>query len=161
MTQMPRTYRRCSSAWRTILDEIVLLGAEEAFHPIAPDAASVLHVARETAGTFVHSQHESGGQLIVVSQDRWTQPSCATHDQAGRPVVAVLPPDAAMSDAPGPVASWALLTQRQVGLALGAGAAKGSPTMGVLRALDELAVPVDVWLAAASVPPLPRALPWE
>lgn len=128
------------------VDEIVLLGAEEAFHPIAPDAASMLHVARETEGAFVHSQHESGGQVIVISHDRWTQPKLQQLTaKLGRPVVAVLPPDAPAADAPAPVAKLArVLTHRQVGLALGAGAAKGLAHMGVLRALDELAVPIDV-----------------
>jgi len=127
-------------------DEIVLLGGEEAFHPIAPDAASMLHVAREAEGAFVHSQHESGGQVIVISQERWTQPKLQQLTaRLGRPVVAVLPPDAAASDAPAPVAKLArVMTHRQVGLALGAGAAKGLAHMGVLRALDELAVPIDV-----------------
>ena len=59
--------------------------------------------------------------------------------------MAVLPPNAAISDAPAPVAKLArVLTHRQVGLALGAGAAKGLAHLGVLRALDELAVPIDV-----------------
>ena len=37
-----------------------------------------------------------------------------------------------------------LLTGRRVGVALGAGAAKGLAHMGVLRAFEELAIDIDV-----------------
>jgi NTE family protein len=127
-------------------DEIVLLGGEETFHQIAPDAASVLHVARETEGVYVRSQHESGGQLIVLSHEPWTQPALRRLTaRLDRPVVAILPPESTSSGARTPIAKLArVLTHRQVGLALGAGAAKGLAHLGVLRALDELRVPIDV-----------------
>jgi NTE family protein len=142
MANLPTLLQRMAHEF----DEIVLLGGEEAFHQIAPDAASVLHVARETGGTYVRSQHESGGQLIVVSQERWTQPALRRLTaRLGRPVVAILPPDVAAAAQRAPVAKLArVMTHRQVGLALGAGAAKGLAHLGVLRALDELAVPIDV-----------------
>lgn len=127
-------------------DEIVLLGGEEAFHQIAPDAASVLHVAREAEGVYTRSQHESGGQLIVVSQERWTQPALRRlAARLKRPVIAILPPESASSSARTPIAKLArVITQRQVGLALGAGGAKGLAHLGVLRAFDQLVVPIDV-----------------
>ena len=137
-------------------DDIVLLGGEEAFHQIAPDAASVLHVARETEGVYTRSQHESGGQLIVVSQERWTQSTLRRlAARLERPVVAILPPESTSSSARTPVAKLArVLTHRQVGLALGAGGAKGLAHLGVLRAFDELQVPIDVIAGSSIGPPI-------
>jgi hypothetical protein len=127
-------------------DEIVLLGAEEAFHQIAPDAASVLHIAREVDGAYVRSRHASGGQLIVVGRERWTQPALRRLTaRLERPVVAILPPESTSSRARTPISKLArVLTHRQVGVALGAGAAKGLAHLGVLRAFDELRIPIDV-----------------
>jgi NTE family protein len=127
-------------------DEIVVLGDEEGFHHIAPDASSVLHIARDVGGTFRDSRHRSGGQVVVISDDRWTEPALRQMTgRLGRPVVAMLPHEPPPPGGGDPVARLArVLTNRRVGLALGAGAAKGLAHLGVLRALDELAVPVDV-----------------
>jgi NTE family protein len=59
--------------------------------------------------------------------------------------VAATQPAGAPPDPRDPIAHLArLVTRRQVGLALGAGAAKGFAHIGVLRAFDELNVPVDI-----------------
>jgi NTE family protein len=126
-------------------DQIVLLGAEQAFHEIAPDASSLLHVTRETDRAFTRPVHATSGQFVVVGDRPWTRPSLRDlTTRLGHPIVAVLPADGATSES-GAVAKLArTLTGRQVGLALGAGAAKGLAHLGVLRAIEELGITVDV-----------------
>jgi NTE family protein len=127
-------------------DEVLLLGEEASFHQVAADVTSMLHIVREQGGKYVLSGHQSPGQLIVIGRQPWTPPSLRRlSDAAGHPVVAVLPPDGGASGSNGAVARLArTMLNRRVGLALGAGAAKGLAHLGVLRALEEMDVPIDV-----------------
>jgi NTE family protein len=126
-------------------DQIVLLGAEQAFHEIAPDASSLLHITREADQAFTQPVHATSGQFVAVGNHPWTPPSLRDLTaRMGHPIVGVLPPNGGTSGR-GAVAKLArTLTGRQVGLALGAGAAKGLAHLGVLRAINELGITVDV-----------------
>ena len=127
-------------------DEVLLLGEEADFHHVAADVTSMLHIVREHEGTYVLSGHQSPGQLIVIGRQPWTPPSLRRlSDAAGHPVVAVLPPDGGGAGSNSPVARLArTMLNRRVGVAFGAGAAKGLAHLGVLRALAEMDVPIDV-----------------
>jgi NTE family protein len=89
-------------------------------------------------------------RIAVIGEESWTQPGLRRlSDQCGRQVVAVTPAHGSSNgNAPSgaePIARLArTLTGRQVGLALGSGAAKGLAHLGVLRALTEMKVPLDV-----------------
>ncbi len=121
-------------------DDILVLGHEQASHAMAPDAASMLHVVRDDGLQLVPSSHMTAGQLIAITGEASTVPVLARMSQrAGRPVVAILP-----ATTSGGIDKLArLLTGRTVGVAFGAGAAKGLAHLGVLRALAEMRVPID------------------
>jgi NTE family protein len=126
-------------------DQIVLLGGEQAFHDIAPEASSLLHITREADHTFTQPAHSTRGQFVVVGHQRWTPPSLRElSTRLGHPIVGVLPPNDGPSGGPAVGKLARTLMGRQVGLALGAGAAKGLAHLGVLRAIDELGISVDV-----------------
>src|SRR5438067_2178498 len=110
------------------------------------------------------------GTVVVTSPLPWVLPSLTTLSaRLGGPVHAVIPAHSPPPGAPrDPIRKLArLITGRRVGVALGAGAAKGLAHMGVLRALDELGIEVDMisgcsigaaiaagWAAGYSVPEL-------
>jgi len=141
-SDLPRLLHRIAHEY----DEILLLGEEQVFHAIAPDASSLLHIVRESDGRFTQPVHGTGGQLVVAGHQPWTQPSLRyLSSRLGQPVVAVLPAGGAPPGGHDPVAKLArVLTGRQVGLALGAGASKGLAHLGVLRAFEDLGIAVDV-----------------
>jgi NTE family protein len=125
---------------------VLIFGEQTAVEPQVPDIASLLHVIAEGGRSHSANEHIGGGQLIVIGPQRWTQPSLRQlGDRFGAPVVGVLPARAPSDGARTPTARLArVMTHRQVGLALGAGAAKGLAHIGVLRALAKLDVGVDV-----------------
>lgn len=115
-------------------------------HTITSHGASVVHIARAGHTNGAAAANRATASLIVLSPARWTQPSLrALGQQFGHPVIGVLPERGGGSGADAPVARLArVMTNRRVGVALGAGAAKGLAHLGVLRALDELGICVDV-----------------
>ena len=115
-------------------------------HTITSHGASVLHIARAGDTNGLAPEDRATASLVVLGPDRWTQPVLRTlTQQFGHPVVGVLPEDGSGGGAHAPIARLArVMTNRRVGLALGAGAAKGLAHLGVLRALDELGICVDV-----------------
>ena len=147
-SDLPRLIERLSHEF----DEIVLFGGETAFHQIAPNASSVLHVIRETNEGYTGSEHDSAGQIIVIGHERWTEPALRRLTaRIGLPVVGIVPPDSGSNGPRTPIAKLArVLTHQRVGIALGAGAAKGLAHLGVLRAMDELDVPIDI-IAGCSI----------
>ncbi|HZP57784.1 MAG TPA: cyclic nucleotide-binding and patatin-like phospholipase domain-containing protein [Dehalococcoidia bacterium] len=93
-----------------------------------------------------------GAKTAVISALAWTQPNLRRlSEQAHTRVEAIVPP---ASPAPGrrdPIAKLArTITDRRIGVALGAGGAKGFAHIGVLRAFDEIGVPIDM-LAGSSI----------
>lgn len=121
-------------------EDILVLGHEEASHAMAPDAASMLHVVRDDGLQLMPSSHMTAGQLIAITSEGWTVPVLARLSQrAGRPVVAVLP----ATTTGGTDKLARLLTGKTVGVAFGAGAAKGLAHLGVIRALADMHVPID------------------
>jgi NTE family protein len=116
-------------------------------HSITSHGASVLHVARAGQANGLAPEDKAAASVVVVGGGRWTQPALRTlARQTGQPVIGVLPEDGSGGgDAHAPIARLArVMTNRRVGIALGAGAAKGLAHLGVLRALDEIGVCVDV-----------------
>ena len=131
-------------------DDVLLFGTEHAFGAVTAEAASVLHVVRDGA-RYVPSNGASNGvstvRNIVIGNEPWTEPTMRRLAQElGRPAAGILPPSPRgdASDPNGPTMRLArVITNRRVGLALGAGAAKGLAHIGVLRALREMRVPID------------------
>ena len=87
-----------------------------------------------------------GSTTVAVAPLPWILPSLAKlSSRLECDVAGVIPPDGASPSRRDPVRKLArLLTGRRVGVALGAGAAKGLAHMGVLRGLEELAIDIDV-----------------
>ncbi len=121
----------------------VMVLTEARADTLTAHGACMLEVARENTG----ARMPGTAALALIGQQPWTQPVLRRLSEAtGRSVVGVLP---AVHSGGGrgdtPIARLArVMTNRRVGLALGAGAAKGLAHLGVLRAFDELAIPVDV-----------------
>jgi len=115
-------------------------------HSITSHGASVLHVARVGETNGLEPEDRAAASLVVVGGGRWTQPALRTLTrQVGQPVIGLLSEDGSSDGSHGPTARLArVMTNRRVGVALGAGAAKGLAHLGVLRALDELGICVDV-----------------
>ncbi|MEX0749238.1 MAG: cyclic nucleotide-binding and patatin-like phospholipase domain-containing protein, partial [Dehalococcoidia bacterium] len=130
--------------------EILIFTERPALAQISIDPATMVYVTRAEDArdmppdvpvtTRVAMMRPAGGT------ETWTQPSIRRlSDACGRQVVAVLPSGGADDDDGTAIARFArTLTGRQVGLALGAGAAKGLAHLGVLRALAEMKVPIDI-----------------
>jgi NTE family protein len=127
-------------------DHILLLADERDVHQYAAEATSLLHVVRIEGGSAAASGHQSSGPLIAICDEEPTRPVLRRlSDDLGRPVVATVPAASRAAGPHDPVSYLArVLTNRRVGLALGAGAAKGLAHLGVLRALEEMDVPIDV-----------------
>ena len=119
-----------------------LVLTDAALGDIEAGGADLLQVAR-TPGELPATE---GMRVAVVGDRPWTQPELRQLSAIwGRPVIAVLLPDGRPGGPNAPIARLArTMTHRTVGLALGAGAAKGLAHLGVLRALDDLQVPIDV-----------------
>lgn len=101
------------------------------------EGATTLRVVREGEA--------AQGDCIVISERRWTMPALRALSTATSRAIAAVPRSHPPRGRMSPVARLArVMTGRQIGLALGAGAAKGIAHIGVLRALDEMGVPVDV-----------------
>ncbi len=84
--------------------------------------------------------------VAVVTRRPWTQRTLtALSASAGREVLAVIPPQEPPRGPHDPTAKFArVLTGKQIGVALGAGAAKGFAHIGILRAFEEMGVPIDM-----------------
>ncbi len=127
-------------------DRIVLFAGERLLGELVDDAHALLRVTPE-GGTRNDGAGDLGKAQVVLLSDRpWTYANVRElSTRLGRPVVGLLPPDGQPPHGGDAVAKLArVLTGRQVGVALGAGAAKGFAHIGVLRALDELRIPIDV-----------------
>ena len=124
-------------------DQILLFGAEESFRDdLADEVHAFLHVHPEDH----RGQHAGAGSTVVVTEKPWTRAVIQQLSSVlGQTVVGLLPPAAPPPGPRDPVAKLArVLSGRQVGIALGAGGAKGFAHLGVLRALEELGTPIDV-----------------
>jgi NTE family protein len=110
------------------------------------DPAVMTYVTKDLAK--VPADVAAAARVVVVADEDWTQPAIRRSTEAcGRQVIAVVPASSSGNGASGGAAMSRLartMTGRQVGLALGAGAAKGLAHLGVLRALAEMQVPIDV-----------------
>lgn len=132
---LPRTLTRVSFDYDRIL----------VFAPAPPDA----HLAERAASVVrvVHpGERVASGDVIAIASQRWTPPVVRDLSaRIGARVIGIVPPQPGPPGPHDPVAKLArVITGRQVGLALGAGAAKGIAHIGVLRALDELGVSIDM-----------------
>ena len=87
-----------------------------------------------------------GGNVAVVTRRPWTPRALqALSASTGREVLAVVPAQEPPQGPHDPVAKFArVLTGKQIGVALGAGAAKGFAHIGILRAFEEMGVPIDM-----------------
>lgn len=132
---LPRTLTRVSFDYDRIL----------VFAPAPPEA----HLAgRTTSVTRVVRPGErvDEGTVVAIASQQWTPPVIRDLSaRIGTRVLGVVPPEPAPPGPHDPVAKLArVITERQVGLALGAGAAKGIAHIGVLRALTEMGVSIDM-----------------
>lgn len=129
-------------------DQIVVFAPPDTIAHLDAEFASNTQVLREG----VAGPAAEGVDVIALSAMRWTRPSLRTLSEVfRRNVVGVIPPEPQAPQHRDPVARLArVLTGRQVGLALGAGAAKGLAHIGALRAIDEMGVTVDV-IAGTSI----------
>ncbi len=108
----------------------------------------------ERAYQVVRTRDEVAGAtpIIALSDSAWTQPAIAgLASQLGGAVAAAIPPHSRPLAPRDPIAKLArVIAERRIGVALGAGAAKGLAHVGVLRGLDELGVDIDI-LAGCSI----------
>lgn len=127
-------------------DEFLLFGQEALVAQPPAESASVLRVVHEDRTEARSAADGRTGQMLVVGHERWTQPALRRLTaRLGQPVIGIVPPESTSVEPSAPIAKLArVLTRRQIGVALGAGAAKGLAHLGVLRAFDELRVPIDV-----------------
>jgi NTE family protein len=125
--------------------EILIFSNEPALPYMTVDPTKMLFVAHERDLRRLPPEVPVTARIAVIGDESWTQPGLRRlADQCGRQVVAVTPASGS-SDGGDLVARLArTLTGRQVGLALGSGAAKGLAHLGVLRALTEIKVPIDI-----------------
>lgn len=126
--------------------EVLLLCDESGYQAAANLSALVFHVVDAGESTS-NAELPEGSRLIVVSDAPWTVPTIRRLGETyGRPVAGVIPRTSARDGAPRrPIDRLArTITGRTVGVAFGAGAAKGLAHLGVLRALDDLAMPIDM-----------------
>jgi NTE family protein/lysophospholipid hydrolase len=123
-------------------DHILVLAQDGALLQLANEVGTHIAIAPEEAAASV-SRTTS---VVLVSERPWTRATLHELSQTtGAEVVGVIPEAQAGGGANDPVAKLArVLTGRQVGLALGAGGAKGFAHIGVLRALQAMGIPVDV-----------------
>ena len=130
--------------------EILIFTNEPALPYMNVDPTKMVFVAHERELRRLPADVPMTARIAVIGDESWTQPGLRRlSDQCGRQVVAVTPAHGSSNgNVPSgaePIARLArTLTGRQVGLALGSGAAKGLAHLGVLRALTEINVPIDI-----------------
>lgn len=123
--------------------EILIFGERPLLPYMSVDPALMIYLTNNVA--TIPTDVPASAQVTVIADEEWTQPSVRRFSEVcGRQVVGVVP-RATSGGGDAALARLArTLTGRQVGLALGAGAAKGLAHLGVLRALAEMNVPIDV-----------------
>ena len=133
-------------------DEMIVFATVDLEAQAPNDAASIVRIVREERGDYRPSGRGDAEQALVIENERWTRPALRRlTSRLGRQVIGIVPPDASTGEPSAPISKLArVLTRRQIGVALGAGAAKGLAHLGVLRAFDELGVPIDV-IAGCSI----------
>lgn len=143
LADLPRLLNRVSHEY----DRIVYMTTRGAPAQGLPEFEGTYEVVRERGGA-----PQSEGNIIALTGRAWTVPALRDLTaRMGRPVVAALPADPSPPGPKDPVAKLArVITGRQVGLALGAGAAKGVAHIGVLRAFEDLGLDIDV-IAGCSI----------
>jgi NTE family protein len=133
IADLPRMLQRVSHEY----DQAIVISETE------PEIGAIEAVSRVS----VRDEHSgTTGDVVVVTERPWTQP--AVRDLSARlraNVVGVVPVNGKRPAHGDNVRKLArVLTKRQVGVALGAGAAKGLAHIGVLRALDDMGIEIDV-----------------
>jgi len=125
--------------------EILIYRDRASLPLLADDPASIIYATHADASSVPGNVRASARLAIVGSDAKWTQPTLRRLSESyGHPVVAVLPGDGASDNGDAMLRFARTLVGRQIGLALGAGAAKGLAHLGVLRALRDMGVPVDM-----------------
>jgi NTE family protein len=131
-------------------DRIIIFSTEpliaEAYE--VTTSAVLLHEAERFEGPDGIDAPQSAPQAVIALTSRpWSVTTLRELTQrAGAPVIAAIPSGESKHGPGDPVAKLArVITKRQVGVALGAGAAKGIAHLGVLRALDTLGVDIDMF----------------
>jgi NTE family protein len=138
---LPLRIKRAEHEYERVL---VFAASEPALRAV--DAASVHAVAAEDA-----APPRDGLPLIVVSRMSWTPPGLrALAERLGVTVSGVVPPAGSTTSLRPLLKLARFLAGKQVGIALGAGAAKGFAHLGVMRAFDDLALDVDA-IAGCSI----------
>jgi len=114
-------------------DQLVLLAAAEA----APGPAAIEQLLRQDSGTALKRKH-----LVLLHEAQAGQAASPLPWAAGRDLERVYPLRRARLGDTQRLARY--LTGSAIGLVLGGGGARGFAHLGVLRALQEQAVPVDL-----------------
>jgi len=121
----------------------ILLFAPPSFdaHELDCGTSADVVLERDTA-----SPAHAGALRIVVGERQWVQGQLrALSERLQRPIAGVIPPDGGSPGHRDPTAKLArLLTGKRLGVALGAGAAKGLAHLGVLRAIEDMQIDVDM-----------------
>lgn len=110
-------------------------------------AASLPRLRRDMAALATTPRGFAAVRVVITDAPPGLQGTVATIDtlsnDLGAPVRAIVPPRASGSTlgVVGPLARW--LVGQRIGLALGAGGAKGFAHLGALRALERAGVPFD------------------
>ncbi len=137
LSELPRALKRVSHEY----DRILLFGAPAALSALAAEAGAPWHVLHEAEAVPPNATR-------IVQVTRTPGSHAEMHRRSARAGVSVLgliPPESPPRQPRDPVARLArAVTGRLVGLALGAGAAKGLAHVGVLRAFVERDIPIDI-----------------
>lgn len=110
-------------------------------------AANLPRLRRDLAALATTQRGFAAVRVVITDAPPGLQATLATIDtlsaDLGAPVRAIVPPRASGSTlgVVGPLARW--LVGQRIGLALGAGGAKGFAHLGALRALERAGVPID------------------
>lgn len=126
--------------------EILILCDEAGFRAADALDARRFHIVDGNV-RIADVQHHHEGALVVVGDAPWTMPTIRRLSESyGRPVAGIIPRTSGRDGAPRrPIDKLArTITDRTVGVAFGAGAAKGLGHLGVLRALEDLDMPIDM-----------------
>jgi NTE family protein len=125
---------------------VIVVGDESSqLETDAPESA-VYHLVRLDGARVETPPHAAGGGVIAIGPAPWTVPGVRElSERTGRKVAAIVNPGNGDMQRVARV-----LTRRTVGVAFGAGAAKGLAHLGVLRAFQEMGVPIDA-VSGASI----------
>lgn len=110
-------------------------------------AANLPGLRRDLAALPTTARGFAAVRIVITNAPRRLQATVATTDalsnDLGAPVRAIMPTPAGgpVLEAVGPLARW--LVGQRIGLALGAGGAKGFAHLGALRVLERAGVPID------------------